>query len=44
MYSKYLWGIRNLFAHFKPTVSGPYLAGVQGGQLPPLGKLNVDFF
>ena len=23
---------------------GPYLAGGQGGQLPPLGKLNVDFF
>ena len=24
--------------------AGPYLAGGQGGQLPPLGKLNVDFF
>ena len=24
--------------------SGPYLAGGAGGQLPPLGKLNVDFF
>ena len=28
----------------KPLYSGPYLAGGQGGQLPPLGKLNVDFF
>ena len=29
---------------FSIYIAGPYLAGGQGGQLPPLGKLNVDFF
>ena len=24
--------------------AGPYIAGGQGGQLPPPGKLNVFFF
>ena len=25
------------------TTAGPYIAGGQGGQLPPPGKLNVFF-
>ena len=34
-----------IYYHYESLrTAGPYLAGGQGGQLPPLGKLNVDFF
>ena len=37
-------GLEGIIVHKLAGLTGPYLAGGQGGQLPPLGKLNVDFF